>query len=389
MSVVLLVAAIVLCFAASWILLPPFIFVLVLLTLGVPELAPWFLTLSLATGALAYRWSAFDQTARMALYLALASAVLFAYPLVRVPFAIRGFDRAMREGLGSGYEQQMSSVARLEMRTHVFSPLDFVRGIAERDIEIRRRIEFARPGGMPLTLDVYRPRSAGVHPVLVQLYGGAWRGGSTEDNASFASWAASRGYVVVAPSYRLAPRSAWPAQIEDVRAALAWIVTHASELGADTQRVALIGRSAGAQLALVAAYQNAALVRAVISFYGPTNLLEGWREPPSPDPIDTRGVLEPFLGGAPDRVPDAYRDASPVTYVNARVPPTLLIYGSRDKIVEPRFGRELHDRLRAAGARSVLLEIPWADHAFDLIPNGISGQISLYYTERFLAWALR
>jgi acetyl esterase/lipase len=48
----------------------------------------------------------------------------------------------------------------------------------------------------------------------------------------------------------------------------------------------------------------------------------------------------------------------------------------------------LDDRLRAAGATSVLLEIPWAEHAFDVIANGPSGQLSLYYTERFLAWAL-
>ena len=68
LSVILLVAAIVLCFAASWILLPPFILGLVPLTVGVPELSPWLLTAALVTCALAYRWSAFDQTARAALY---------------------------------------------------------------------------------------------------------------------------------------------------------------------------------------------------------------------------------------------------------------------------------------------------------------------------------
>ena len=114
--------------------------------------------------------------------------------------AIGAFDRAMREGLGSDYEEHLSSSARLAMRPHALSARDFVRGIAEPDVEIRRGIEFARPAGIPLTLDVYRPRSSGTYPVLVQLYGGAWRGGLAEDNASFASWAASHGYVVVAPS---------------------------------------------------------------------------------------------------------------------------------------------------------------------------------------------
>jgi acetyl esterase/lipase len=153
--------------------------------------------------------------------------------------------------------------------------------------------------------------------------------------------------------------------------------------------MALLGRSAGAQLALVAAYQGTPLVRAAVGYYGPTDLAEGWREPPRPDPLDVRSILESYLGGPPDRVPIAYHDASPVTYVTRQVPPTLLIYGSRDHVVEARFGRELHDRVREAGAASVLLEIPWADHAFDAIPNGLSAQIALYYTERFLAWALR
>jgi acetyl esterase/lipase len=152
----------------------------------------------------------------------------------------------------------------------------------------------------------------------------------------------------------------------------------------------MIGRSSGAQLALVAAYQaGKPLVRAVASYYGPVDLVEGWRQPPRPDPLGTRAILETYLGGTPDSVPVAYHDASPVTYAGPRVPPTLLIYGSRDHVVEARFGRQLHDRLQQAGAISVLLEIPWAEHAFDLLPNGLSGQIALYYTERFFAWALR
>ena len=87
-------------------------------------------------------------------------------------------------------------------------------------------------------------------------------------------------------------------------------------------------------------------------------------------------------------VSDRYRAASPITYVSRRLPPSLLIYGSRDHVVLLRFGAMLDDRLRAAGATSVFLEIPWAEHDFDAVPNGPGGQLSLYYTERFLAWAL-
>ena len=187
-----------------------------------------------------------------------------------------------------------------------------------------------------------------------------------------------------------APKWQWPAQIEDVRAALAWIRAHAGEYDGDAGRIALIGRSAGAQLALVAAYEAAApAVSAVVSFYGPVDLAQGWRVPPRPGPLDTHAMLEAFLGGTPDQFPQRYREASPISHVAATSPPSLLIYGSRDHIVEAHFGRQLHQRPQAAGASSVLLEIPWAEHAFDALQGGLSGQLSLAYTERFLARVLR
>ena len=386
---VLLIPAIVVFFVAIWILLPPFHVGLVPFAVGAPELSVWFLMAALGVSALSFAASNTAHGARAALMLGVASALLFAYPLVRAPFTLTAFDRAMEDGLGREYANQIPPAAAASLREHALSPADFVLGITRPDVLVRRGVEFAKPGGVPLTLDVYRPPSAGPHPVVIQLYGGAWQRGSPEDNGSFATWLASKGYLVVAADYRHAPGATWPAQIEDVRAALAWIAAHASEYEADPARMALLGRSAGAQLALVAAYQaHAPAVRAVVSYYGPTDLIEGWREPPRPDPLDVRTILETYLRGTPDSAADRYRDASPLTYVSARVPPTLLLYGARDHVVEARFGRALHDRLRAAGATSVLLEFPWAEHAFDALPNGLSGQISLYYTERFLAWAL-
>lgn len=178
------------------------------------------------------------------------------------------------------------------------------------------------------------------------------------------------------------------AQIEDVRAALAWIRAHAAEYQADVSRMALLGRSAGAQLAMVAAYEpSAPPISAVVSLYGPVDLVEGYRHPPVPDPLDVRSIERAFLGGTHEETPDRYRTASPVSYVSRRLPPTLLIYGARDHVVLPRFGSELAGRLRADGGAAVFLEIPWAEHGFDAVPHGLSGQVSLYYTERFLSWA--
>ena len=200
----------------------------------------------------------------------------------------------------------------------------------------------------------------------------------------------TQGYTVVTLDYRHAPQFRYPAQLEDVQTALSFIQTQADALEIDRQRIALLGRSAGAHLASLAAYgQSPLAIRAVVNYYGPTNLTEGYNDPPVPDPIDTRAVLEAFLGGNPDRVPQIYQDASPVNHISSNLPPSLLVYPGRDHIVLPKFGRQLYEKLQAAGDRAVLLEIPWADHAFDAVFNGVSNQLVLYYTERFLAWALR
>ncbi len=390
MHALLLIAAVLLCATAVWVVLPPVHVSVLAFAVGAPELSPWLLLPALAICALTWPSSRAVPAAAAAFAFGALAAILFAYPVVQTPFVIGALDRSMAAGLGAGYAEQIPAATRATLRPHVLSAADFVRGIAQADILVRRDVEFARPDGVPLTLDVYRPSRPGPHPVLLQVYGGGWQRGSPADDGSFASWFAAKGYVVIAIDYRHAPAARWPAQIQDVRSAIGWVLAHSGEFEADPARMAVVGRSAGAQLALVTAYQaGVPPLRAVVSYYGPTDLAEGWRQPPSPDPLGVRDILETYLGGTPNSAVQAYRSASPTTYVSGRVPPTLLIYGSRDHVVAPRFGRALQGRLRDAGAVSVLLEIPWAEHAFDKLPNGLSAQIALYYTERFLGWALR
>jgi acetyl esterase/lipase len=169
-----------------------------------------------------------------------------------------------------------------------------------------------------------------------------------------------------------------------------WIRDHAGAYGGDVSRVVLMGRSAGAHLAMMAAYKNPPIaVRGVVSYYGPSDLPDAYRHPPRPDPLDIRDVDVKFIGGTPDAHPTEYADASPVSYANRSQPPTLLVYGARDNIVEARYGRILKNRLTSGGTPAAYLEIPWAGHGFDAVFNGVSSQIALYYTERFLTWAVR
>jgi acetyl esterase/lipase len=140
---------------------------------------------------------------------------------------------------------------------------------------------------------------------------------------------------------------------------------------------------------MLAAYNDSTLhARAVVSYYGPVNLVAAYEHPPSPDPLEIRDVQEKLFGGTLAQFPVQYRSASPINSVRANLPPTLLVYGARDHIVEPHYGRMLADSLRAHGNIALHLEIPWADHGFDEVFSGPSSQMALYYTERFLAWAL-
>src|SRR6185437_10270456 len=239
---------------------------------------------------------------------------------------------------------------------------------------------------------IYRPATKGLHPIVVQIHGGSWQGGTPADNDRFATWLASAGHVVLAIDYRHAPQWRWPAQIDDVNRWLAWIADHAGDWDGDTSRVVLLGRSAGAHLAMMAAWRGAPMhVRGVVSLYGPSDLVESYKHPPVPDPLRLRSVEATLLGAPLAAMPDRYADASPITHVraaNVALPPSLLIYGARDHIVESKYGETLAAALRARGARVAYLEIPWADHAFDEVFNGPSSQLSLYYIERFIAWAV-
>lgn len=379
----LLAAGVLLLFLTAWIVLPPLDRRLLPLTVGAPEVSHWLLLCGAALGVAAAITSPRGAIGSATIGLAVVAMAMAAVPLARVPFAIRRFDDGMRAALGPNALERQSG-----MRPAPVVLSELLGGVKPGNARLVRGIAFAVHGGETLTLDVYRPVAAGRHPTVVQIYGGGWQRGEPRDHATSATALASYGFIVFAIDYRHAPRWQWPAQIEDVRAALAWIRAHGAEYDADISRIALIGRSAGAQLAMVAAYEPSALpIAAVVNLYGAVDLVDGYRQPPVPDPLDVRSILRDFLGGSPEQAPDRYRTASPVSYATRRQPPTLMIYGARDHVVLPRFGVALAERLRAAGGTAVFLEIPWAEHGFDAVPNGPSGQLSLYYTQRFLSWA--
>ena len=368
---------------ALWIFLPAPNYFFLTFSVGAPEISAWLILTSLVGVVISSLDARGSGVARIGLGLSAIACLLAATVWLRVPGAIRRADAELRA---------MSTEPAVPLRTKPIVLPDLFRHIRLGDAKIIRGVPFASPGGVQLRADIYRPERDGVFPIVVQVYGGAWQRGEPSDFTNFATWLASSGYVVVAIDYRHAPDWRWPTQIEDIGTALSWVAAHASEYGGDASRIVLIGRSAGAHLATMAAWAATPVrVRGVISYYGPVDLVESFKHPPSPDPLNVRSVEQALIGGSLDQMPDRYADASTITHVKAGttpLPPTLLIYGGRDHIVEAKYGATIVNALRARGTQVAYIELPWADHAFDAVFNGPSSQIALYYTERFIAWAV-
>jgi acetyl esterase/lipase len=355
-----LAAALLLLFITCWSIIPAPMMLLFPLSLAGPELSLWFIGAAILIVLFARKpWAVF--------WICALSIFCSAVPLISL-IASRG-SRA--EAFRAVVPATASPDARI------------------RPIRTRPDIKYPVRGGV-LHMIVYEPTETGSYPAIVMIYGGAWQRGGPEDNADFAHYMASRGYVVCAIDYRHAPEFQFPVQLEDVQDALLFIQRHAGEFQIDNARMALFGRSAGGHLALLAGYQQSLWpVRAVVAYYAPTDLIAGYENLPVPDPIGVRKVLETFLGGPPAQLRERYIQASPVTYATRPQPPTLLIQGGRDHLVKPEFARELHQRLKAVGSPAVLIELPWAEHGFDLVFKGIGNRETLKYVESFLAWALK
>lgn len=384
---------------AIWIVVPAPSESLLPLGVGAPEISIWMLIVGVGALGLAIVDLRGSKVAQGAALLAVLAIGLSSAPLLRLGAVATQAERDLRTALGGGYLDSVPDTYRATfgaqplVLSKLFRPFATPLSTAGAP-DVSRGVRVVVHDGDTLTVDIYRPLSAAgadsaMRPVLVQIYGGAWQRGEPVNNDEFAEYMSGQGFVVFAIDYRHAPRFRFPTQVEDVRHALAWIGANAGALLADTSRMVLIGRSAGAHLAMMAAYAvDAPRIRAVVNFYGPVDLTEGYRQPPRPDPLSVREIEEAFIGGTPSELPDVYRRASPISLVTRQLPPTLLIYGGRDHIVEPRFGDLLAGRLRAEGTTVVHVEIPWAEHSFDAIPNGPSGQLSRYVTERFIAWAI-
>jgi acetyl esterase/lipase len=248
-----------------------------------------------------------------------------------------------------------------------------------------RTLTYGSADGAPLTLDLYAAQRPGLRPCVVVIHGGSWHGGDSRQLAALNSRLAGDGYVVAAVNYRLAPRYKSPVAVDDVDSAIAWLHVHAAELSIDSDAFVLLGRSAGAQIALLSAYAHpTAGLRGVIDFYGPADMVWGYQNPSNPLVLDSRKVMADYLGGSFEAVPQNYHQSSPIEYVSTNSVPTLIIHGQQDVLVAYQHSRKLSRKLADSGIRHYILTLPWATHGFDYTLHGPGGQLSTFAVERFL-----
>ena len=209
-----------------------------------------------------------------------------------------------------------------------------------------------------LACDIYQPVGDGPFPGVLAIHGGAWRHGNKLAMLRHAWEFASRGYVVVAINYRLAPDNKFPTQVHDCKTAVRWMRLKSKKLKLDPDRIAAFGYSAGAHLAAMLGTTDEAdgfegtvtdeklkpfstRVQCVIAGGAPCEFK--W--------IKSKSLVY-WLGHSPQEKPALYKQAAPMTYITKDDPPFMFIHGTADKIVPIRSSQRMHEKLKEIGIDS-------------------------------------
>jgi acetyl esterase/lipase len=264
--------------------------------------------------------------------------------------------------------------------------------------KVREGLLFATHDGIPLRGDLYVPKGLGPHPVIVAAPGGGWLRGDRTQIAHWGGHLAGHGIAVFVVDYRRSTDGKiFPGNAQDILAATQFIHQRAEEFGLDPERIGLMGASAGAHLAALVALASDGPVlaggypgdgfdapprfKALVGVYGPYDLAQHWRDCRS-QPTDGRDVLvDRMMGAALPDAEQAYRDASPVTYVRAgAVPPVLLIWGDRDTTVLPTQSAAFARALKDTGHSVETITLSGAGHFWFSkdtdVTTGPNGQIA-------------
>ena len=229
--------------------------------------------------------------------------------------------------------------------------------------DLRTNIEYARADGASLRMDASIPDGPGKFPAVIIVHGGGWVAGDRKVNVQpLFQPLSDAGFAWFSISYRLASDiSQFGLAIEDVRQAIRFVKSHTAEYHIDPDRIALIGESAGGQLAAMATLRGGpdTKVQAVVTLYAPTDLValaKNSNYVPSSIRDSVRGT--PFEG----LLLAGLAQLSPINNIRRDMPPFLLIHGTADSMVPFDQSRDMCDRMKAAGASCEIYPVKGGGH---------------------------
>jgi acetyl esterase/lipase len=239
-------------------------------------------------------------------------------------------------------------------------------------------IEYARYGERALKLNLLQPKNAkGPNPLLVYIQGSGWLPQSLYQNIPQLADFAHRGYLVASVEYRHSLEAQFPAQIQDVKAAIRFLRANAEKYSLDPERVAVWGDSSGGHLAAMTGVSDGIMefntlnyaaessgVKAVVDFYGPTDLLQ-MNQFPSKIDHDAANSPESLLVGGPlqeKKVKAA--QANPISYISREksLPPFLIMHGDQDELVPFNQSVLLYQALKEARQDVTFYKVKGAGH---------------------------
>ena len=235
----------------------------------------------------------------------------------------------------------------------------------------------ALPGYRPQIIDIYVPPTPGNHPLVLYIHGGGWVGGHTRHSGALADFPkvlaslAAEGFTVASLEYRLSSEAKFPAQLQDAKAALRFLKDHAAQYHIDPTRVGIWGGSAGGHLTALTALTchdtkldpDAAkdmCPTAAVTWYGVFDFGK-MAGPSRPNGDDNATKLLNCTAPCPA---ERFAEASPVTYIDSKGPPFLLIHGTDDKTVPVGQSQDAEAKFKAAGVPVQSIYIAGVDHSF-------------------------
>lgn len=258
-------------------------------------------------------------------------------------------------------------------------------------------VEYAAPGGHSLKIDFHLPAMPTNPPLVLYIHGGSWRTGDRKGCP--VKWLAEHGYAVASIDYRLSQQATFPAQIHDCKGAVRWLRANASNYGYSSDKIAVVGSSAGGHLAVLLGTstgvtelegdvggnaEQSSAVQAIVDFYGPTDFV--LRAKTQPENTDApKGNVYQLLGAAVGQNVELAKLASGVTHVGPGDPPLIIIQGLMDKKVEPSQSVRLFQAYRTNKLPVQIQFVEDGAHGGDVFYTGACrDRVVRFLTEQFV-----